>query len=151
MSLDMLQGISKREALQLLRRAYRLPALTQETDATLVLTFSQRSLGWTLEGQSHERSGPALDVTGATVKLHGRRVLDMGPEWGTQYRLSLGTAFEITGTLTDASDGKVTFAISRTAIDGASGVFLLEPRITFADGSQRVPRLLSFQLEGRVS
>lgn len=145
-----LWGLSKSEAMRLLRKALRLPPVVQATGATLVLKLGETSIGWTMLGQSFERCGAALDLTEATVKLHGRRVLE-APDWAGRYQLRIGAAFEVAGTLVTAEDGEVSFTLDADDFSGASGVFLIEPRVTLADGTDRVPGWLRIELQGRVS
>ncbi len=129
---------------------------------TLTLELGQRAAGWEVLGQRQERPGPALDLTGATVKLTAipmpQRLTTMErfraanislPEQRQLGLLWFGSSFfEVDGTIiAPETDGKVSFALSKTDLNG-EGRFLARPLVTLASGDIRIPKLLKFTIVG---
>lgn len=126
------------------------PKLPGACDYTFTFVLGRNDFGFSYGNYDRRYTGPKLDLTGATVKLHIEQrgyqpsIVDAsrGEGWN-----SGSTLCTITGTIIDAEEGEVTFTLDTTDSDG-SGWYIGEIEVTDADGNVIVPgyvRIFFFQ------
>ena len=131
---------------QLWRSAKDFPPLVGQCDYTLTFTLGRDNFGYEYGTYKRRYTGPALDLTGATVRLHiekmGHRpslLLEARGEDWTQ-----GTDLcTITGEITDAENGEVTFELDSDDSD-AKGHYIGEIEVEDADEKIIVPGHIKF-------
>jgi hypothetical protein len=148
-------------------RAIELPEMIQRTSRILTVYFGRDALGWQLDRSQSRRQfrpGLALDLRyqAPEVTLTARQfpqrpahIEREGPSHTAFGRFRGGLfarffhLFSVAGTVVDAIDGKVEFALTPAMLD-AAGRFFLEPRIEFQTGEQVMPRLLAMELVASI-
>jgi len=123
------------------KKAKSFPSLFGGCDYTLTLTLGQDDFGYSIGSKSSKFLGTGLNLTGATVKLYAYRL----PTMASVVDLASGLSdysrtaqFEITGTITDAANGIVSFALTDVNTD-CYGEFIAEIEVTESDDSIVVP------------
>lgn len=138
---------------EIFKRAKNLGSIIGNCDYSLVVTLGSSDFGWTLGDDSEKFLGTALDVTGATVKLHLYLIPDRISTVGIAAGYNQADADKIgtiTGTLTDASNGVVTFSIPKGHL-GGHGVLIGEIVVTESDDDVICPGHFRLTLIRRLS
>lgn len=120
------------------KSAKEFPKLTQRCNYTLIFSLGQDDFGFSYGNFDRRYTGPKIDLTGATVKLIGEQLpvkpslVDgaRGEPWGTTR-----TIFSVDGTITDAEEGEVTFALNRVNTDVIGQVIVM---VEITDASENI-------------
>ena len=135
------------EKWDLWKAAKVFPPLTGKCDYTLAFTLGRDDFGWSYGNHQRRYTGPALDLTGATVKLkaksmaHPPSMLEAarGEDWTYGY-----AEFTVTGVITDAAAGEVSFTLTDAQTD-IIGDVLAQIKVTDFSGNIIVPGMLKLK------
>jgi len=129
------------------------PDAFQLTDVTWLFTLTDNKFGFTAEGKTVTEQGDPIDLTGSTVKLvvkrfpRKARVVEIAAGFNDLIPVRL---FDITGDITDAPAGKVSFDLDNNNTD-TIGMFLGEIEIKDSSGKFTVAGQFRFRFKWRIN
>lgn len=119
----------------------QFPDLVAKNDYVLEFTLGRDDYGWEYATKEKRYTGPALDLTGATVKL---KIRDMGsaPSYLQQARGGdwnwSWPVLTVTGVVTDETNGKVSFTLTAAQTD-VLGQFFAQIQVEDSAGLKVIP------------